>query len=127
MSIFIQKQTIFVTVQWVKLNILSVWQFFCILCNYVIMLKLCHCISKVLLDDLPKDFEKAIDKYNENIDEVFDLYTRQVAHHVHNKLGSENKLPLSLLGECFGCFSTYSYIHEYGELSFAYCIGMTYW
>ena len=56
-------------------------------------------LSKVILEDLPKKFAKALRSYNEQVTKVFTQYLTTVAAEHERNRGEENKLPLSGIGE----------------------------
>ena len=51
--------------------------------------------SKVVLEKLPKQFQKALKKYNSDVHDVFDLYLRTVAVDIYDTMGDDVVLPLS--------------------------------
>ena len=68
-------------------------------CNCFISFFLQLELSKVILEDLPKEFAKALRSYNEQVTKVFRQYLTTVAAEHERSRGEENKLPLSGIGE----------------------------
>jgi len=54
---------------------------------------------QVILDDLPDDFAKALQDYNNQVTNVFSQYLTIVAAEIENDRGEEQKLPLSGIGK----------------------------
>lgn len=70
-----------------------------------ILLRRHRSTSKVLLEDLPADFKACVQKYNNKVHDVFDLYLRTVADLVYDTWGEDVTLPLS----CIELISSKSY------------------
>ncbi|XP_022803066.1 probable ATP-dependent RNA helicase DDX60 [Stylophora pistillata] len=51
--------------------------------------------SKVILEDLPSEFAKAVKSYNRRVTDVFSQYLATVAKWLETDRGEDNKLPLS--------------------------------
>ncbi|CAH3109024.1 unnamed protein product [Pocillopora meandrina] len=51
--------------------------------------------SKVILEDLPNEFVKAVKSYNRQVTDVFSQYLATVAQWLEKDRGEDNKLPLS--------------------------------
>ena len=56
-------------------------------------------LLKVILEDLPEEFAKALRSYNEQVTKVFRQYLTTVAAEHESNHGEENRLPLSGIGE----------------------------
>ena len=51
------------------------------------------------MEDLPREFAKALKDYNRQVTEVFSQYLQTVATELKKDQGEENKLPLSGIGK----------------------------
>lgn len=59
------------------------------------------------MEDLPREFAKALKDYNRQVTEVFSQYLQTVAKELKKDQGEENKLPLSGIGKKDALFAVY--------------------
>ncbi|XP_068760165.1 probable ATP-dependent RNA helicase DDX60 isoform X1 [Montipora capricornis] len=81
--------------------------------NYKRRIHLCP-TSKVLLEDLPREFAEALRSYNEQVTNVFRQYLTTVAAEHEREQAEENKLPLS--GIEFPDQASVNVIDEFGTI-----------
>ncbi|XP_068713439.1 probable ATP-dependent RNA helicase DDX60 isoform X2 [Montipora foliosa] len=81
--------------------------------NYKRRIHLCP-TSKVILEDLPREFAEALRSYNEEVTNVFRQYLTTVAAEHEREQGEENKLPLS--GIEFPDQASVNVIDEFGTI-----------